>query len=136
MKTILALSILFSLIVLPALGALSEADLNQIRLIVKEEIKTEINALEERFDGKIDALEKRFDGKIDDKFNALEKRFDSIEKNFDRQSAFIIACIAIPMALITLMIAWRSVKDNSQQKQIEVLKQEIETLKQQRIVNP
>ena len=125
MKTILALSILFSLIALPALGALSEADLNQIRLIVKEEIKTEINALEKRFDGKIDDRFNTLDGKIDDKFNALEERFDSIENNFDRQSAFIIACIAIPMALITLMIAWRSVKDNSQAKTFDKIKKKL-----------
>lgn len=105
----------------PALGELTDADINEIRLIVKEEIKTESQSLSE---------------KIDDKFNSLEKRFDSIEKNFDRQNTLIIACIAIPMALITLMIAWRSVKDNSQEKQIEVLTQEIETLKQHRIMNP
>ena len=39
MKNILALSILFSVIALPVLGELSDADLNKIRLIVQEEIK-------------------------------------------------------------------------------------------------
>ena len=46
MKTILARSILFSLIALPVLGQLSDADLNKIRLIVKEEVKSEITASE------------------------------------------------------------------------------------------
>ena len=149
MKMILALSILFSLIALPeTFGALTDADLNEIRLIVKEEVKIEIQNQNKRIeieiqnqnkriDDKFNSLEKRFDsinGKIDDKFNSLEKRFDSIEKNFDRQNAIIIACIAVPMALIALMISWRSVRDNSQEKRIEALAQEIEILKQRQIV--
>ncbi len=68
---------------------------------------------------------------IDDKFNALEQRFDSLEKNFDRQNTLIIACIAIPLALITLMIAWRHLKDASLQKQIDTLSEIIESQKQQ-----
>ena len=60
MKTILVLSILFSLIALPVLGALTDADLNQIRLIVKEEVKTEIANAEKRINEhtnvKIDSL--------------------------------------------------------------------------------
>ena len=36
MKTILAFSILFSVVALPALGELTDADLNQIRLIVND----------------------------------------------------------------------------------------------------
>ena len=54
MKTRLALSILFSVIALPALGQLSDADLNQIRLIVKEEVKSEITASEKRIKAYID----------------------------------------------------------------------------------
>ena len=74
---------------------------------------------------------KTSDAKIDDKFNALEQRFDSLEKNFDRQNTLIIACIAIPLALITLMIAWRCLKDTSLQKQIDTLSEIIESQKQQ-----
>ena len=132
MKTILALSILFCAIALPSLGELTDADLNQIRLIVKEEVKTESLNI----DGKIDDIFNSWEKRIDDKFNSFEKRFDSIEKNFDRQNTLIIACIAIPMALITILIAWRSVKDNSQEKINQELREEIEMLKQQQIVRP
>ena len=76
-------------------------------------------------------IPKTLDGKIDDTFNTLEKRFDSLEKNFDRQNTLIIACIAIPMALIPLMIAWRSVKDTSLQKQMDTLSEIIDSQKQQ-----
>ena len=44
--------------------------------------------------------------------------------------------IGVPLVVLTIMIGWRSVKDNPQKKEIEVLRQEIEMLKQQRIVNP
>ena len=44
MKTILVLSILFSAIALPALGELTDADLNKIRLIVREEVKAEVKS--------------------------------------------------------------------------------------------
>ena len=62
MKTILVLLILFSVIALPALGELTDADLNQIRLIVndaekriKEEVKAEIAITHT----KIDSLDTR-----------------------------------------------------------------------------
>jgi hypothetical protein len=42
----------------------------------------------------------------------------------------------LPLVFLTIIVGWRSVKDNSQEKQIETLTQEIEMLKQQRIVNP
>lgn len=86
MKTILALLIFFFLTALPLY---SDTSGNAIETDIAV-IKTDIQNLNE---------------KIDDKFGSLEKRFDSLEKNFDRQNTLIIACIAIPMALITLMIA-------------------------------
>ena len=51
MKTILALSMLFSMVTLPALGELTDADLNQIRLIVQEEIKKETTPINTKIDG-------------------------------------------------------------------------------------
>ena len=51
MKMILFLSIFFSLIALPALGELTDADLDKIRLIVKEEIKTETTIINSKIDG-------------------------------------------------------------------------------------
>ena len=119
MKTLLALSILFFAITLPLHSDTSENAI-ETDIVV---IKTEIQNLNENIDDKFDSLEKRFNGieknfddklnslekrlnsiekNFDDKFDSLEKRFNGIEKNFDRQNAVIIACIAIPMALITL----------------------------------
>ena len=44
----------------------------------------------------------------------------------------IIAAIGIP----TGIMAWRVLKDRSLEKKVEMLTEEIEILKQQRIVNP
>ena len=44
----------------------------------------------------------------------------------------IVAAIGIPTAIM----AWRSGKDRSLERQVETLTREIETLKQQRIVSP
>lgn len=128
MKTILVLSILFSAIALPALGELTDADLNQIRLIVndaekriKDEVKTEITNAEKR---------------INDHTNV---RIDSLKTPVAWLIGILVAVIAligIPLVVLTIMIGWRSVKDTSQEKINQELREEIETLKQQQIVRP
>lgn len=109
MKTILALSILFSAIAVPALAELTPQDLDKIRLIVNEAntpIKTDVAWLR---------------GKMD---------------NLDKQLSWLMVLIVVAVGIPQVVVAWRSRKDRSLEKQIEVLTQEIETLKQQQIVNP
>ena len=121
MKTILVLSILFSAIALPALGALTDADLNEIRLIVNKEVKTEIANAEKR---------------INDHTNV---KIDSLKTPVVWLLGVLVALIAligIPLAVLTIMTGWRSVKDNSQAKINQELREEIEMLKQQQIVQP
>ncbi len=72
----------------------------------------------------------------------VNKRFDGVEKGFDRQNNIIIACIGIPLAIIAIgATIWgilthrRSVRDSTQLKEIENLKEEIETLKQRLLVS-
>ena len=49
----------------------------------------------------------------------------------------LIALIGIPpLVALTIMIGWRSVKDNSQEKINQELREEIEALKQRQIVGP
>ncbi|RKU19438.1 hypothetical protein C6500_10830 [Candidatus Poribacteria bacterium] len=146
MKTILvSLSILLCAIALPAFGELTDADLDKIRLIVQEEIepikadivtlktdvalmKTEVAILKEN---------------VNDRFASVNSRIDDVQKNFGRQNNIIIACIGIPMAIIAigatvwgLLVHRQSRKDQMLERQIEVLTQEIETLKQKQIVRP
>ena len=128
MKTMLVLLILLSAIALPALGELTDADLNQIRLIIRDEI----DASEKRFDAKIQASETRMKEHITQQVDSLKTPVAWLIGIL----VAVIALIGIPLVVLTIMIGWRSVKDNAQAKQIETLTQEIETMKQQRIVNP
>ena len=108
MKTILALSILFFFIALPALGELTDADLNKIRVIVnesekriKEEVKTEIKS-------EIPASEARMKEYIDLKFNNVNTEFKRIDSQIKTTTSEIGAIrseinifIGIPLRELT-----------------------------------
>ena len=115
-KIILLSILLFCAIVLPSLCQTPQNSVDTDIAVIKTEIKN-LNA---NIDDKFEGLEKH-----------LDKRFESIEKNFDRQNNLIIACIAIPMALIAILVTWRSIRDNSLQKQIDALSEVVESQKQQ-----
>jgi archaellum component FlaC len=123
MKSVLFLSIFLYAITLPALGALSPEDLDKIRLIVKEEvepIKTEVASIKQD----IASLNGRVDG--------LSERIEGIEKIITWLMVLIVVAVGVPQ----IIVAWRSRKDQEQDRKIEELTREIEALKQQRIVNP
>lgn len=128
MKTILSLSILFCAIALPVLGALTKADLNEIRLIVNDAI----DASEKQIDEKIQASEKRMK-------EHMTQQIDSLKTPVAWLIGILVAVIAligIPLVVLTILIGWRSVKDNSQEKINQELREEIEMLKQKQIVRP
>ena len=123
MKTILLFSILLCVIAMPAIGELTDADLDKIRLIVKEEIKEEIKPLKADIDGlKTDVA--RLDGRL----TGVEKQVTHATNVTYGLIALIVVAIGIP--------AWRGKRDRDQERKIEALTQEIETLKQQQIVQP
>ena len=107
MKTILALLILFCVSGLPSLGELSDADLNRLRLIVKEEVNAEI-----------ESFEKNIKEYINTKNESVEKRLSLVTSLI----VGLIALIGIPLVVLTVMIGWRSIKDSAHEtKNIEVL---------------
>ncbi len=115
MKTILALSILFCAIALPSLGELSDADLNRIRLIVKDEINAEI-----------ESFEKGIKEYINTKNESVEKRLSLVTSLI----VGLMALIGIPLVVLTVMIGWRSIKDNAQEtKNVkELTREEVQEL--------
>ena len=144
MKTIFLFLILFCAIAIPTLAELTEADLNKIRLIVKEEVSADR-----------ESFEKDIKEYINTKNESVEKRLSLVTTLI----VGLMALIGIPLVVLTIMIGWRSVKDSTQEKKdirelapedrrvieqlirdqeekIASLTQEIETLKQQRTVNP
>ena len=153
MKIRIFFAILFSMIAAPALAALTDADLDKIRLIVKEEVKTEINASEKRMktyiDIKIDAVNTRIDGvntKVDGVEDRLGTRIDAVNSRIDaveKQMTFLlnviyglIALIIVAIGIPQVIIGWRSKGDRSLEKRIEMLTQEVEALKRQQIITP
>ena len=123
MKTILVLLILFSTITMPALAELTDADLNKIRLIVKEEIKTELAPIK----SDISTLKEDV-ARLDGRMTGVEKQVSHATNVTYGLIALIVVAIGIP--------AWRWKRDRDQERKIEELRQEIETLKQQKIVSP
>ena len=130
MKTVFALLILFCGIALPALAELTDADLDKIRLIVNEELKTEITAVKQELKAEIASSEKRMKDHIDLNIQNVDKRLGTYNWVIYVLTPLIVASIGIPTAIM----AWRSMKDSNQEKKIQELTQEIETLKQ--IINP
>ena len=149
MKTILVLLILFSLIALPVRGQTPQSTIETEIAVIKTEIinlKEIVNNGFNNVQKDLENLEKNFQQDL----NNLEKNFQqdlnnvqtNFQQNLDRQNN-IIACIGIPLAILAILTTiWgilanrRSRKDQTLEEQIEVLTQEIEALKQQRIVQP
>ena len=105
MKMILvSLSILLCAFAAPVLAALTDADLDKIRLIVNESekrIKEEIKPI------KADIATLKTDWaviktEVANLKETVNNDSDNIQKNFDRQNNIIIACIGIPLAILAI----------------------------------
>lgn len=124
MKTLLFFSILFCVIAIPLRAETQE--ISEIKADIAT-IKTDLAVLT---------------SEVKNLKENVNERFDGVEKGFDRQNNIIIACIGIPLAIIAIgSTIWgilthrRSVRDSTQRKEIENLKEEIETLKQRLLVS-
>ena len=129
MKRVLFFSIVFWAIASPALAELTVQDLEKIRSIIKEEIADEIAPIKTEI-----ASMKTEITSIDDKISSVKEdvaslsgRVDGIEKQITWLMGVIIVVVGIPQVIVV----WRSRKDREQEKRIEELAREIETLKQQ-----
>ena len=111
-----------------SLGELTDTDLDKIRLIInnsEKRLKADIKA-------EITSTEKNIKEYINLKIDSVEKRLSTYNWVIYVLMPLIVAAIGIPTAIM----AWRSGKDRSLERQVETLTREIETLKQQRIVSP
>lgn len=129
MKNALLFSILFCAIALPGFAELTEADLNKIRLIVNEGIKPiEADIVLLKTDtawirGKLESVDEQFEGVNNQITHSRRITYGLI--------ALIVAAVGIPQ----IIIAWRSKKDSTQEKQIEELRQEIKELRQEPVLS-
>ena len=128
MKRLILFALLFSALAVPVLGELTDADLNKIRLIVKEEIAP----VERELKAEIAKSEKNMRTYIDTKFEGVHKQITLLTNFVYVLIALIVAAIAIPQVILT----WRSGRDSQQQRINQELREEIEALKRQQIVRP
>lgn len=141
MKVLMLCGIFLSVIVHPTHAALTPEDLDKIRLIVKEEIRSEIQPLEARVrkvEENVARLEGRMTG-VEQRFDDIDKRFDGVEQQIAHTTYItyaLIALIVIGVGIPQMLIASRWRKDVQLEKQVQSLVAEIETLKQQRIHTP
>ncbi|MCE2414789.1 hypothetical protein J4G07_12370 [Candidatus Poribacteria bacterium] len=89
MKTIFLFSILFCAIAMPALAELTEADLNKIRLIVKEEVSADR-----------ESFEKNIKEYINTKNESIEKRLSLVTTLI----VGLMALIGIPLVVLTVIM--------------------------------
>ncbi len=141
MKNVFLFSILFCAIALPALGDLTDTDLNKIRLIINEEIEEAIKPI------KADIVTLKTDvAWMKGKLESGGKQFESVDKQIPHAKYVLYGLIALTVVVIAaqLILFVKEIrKDRLLKKQvenliqeIETLKQQIETLNQQLIVNP
>ena len=116
MKNILVLLILFSAIALPALAELTDADLDKIRLVVSAEVKVQITASEAR-------MKEYIDLKLENVNNQIKTNNSEIGAIRSQMNVFI----GIPLLIITLLFAWRALRDLANDKQIQGLIAETST---------
>ena len=97
-------------------------------------LKTDLAVLTAEVNQRFDAVNQRFD--------AVNQRFDGIEKGFDRQNNIIIACIGIPLGILAICatllgtLAYkRNAREREERREMETLKQDVETLKKRQIVS-
>ena len=138
MKTLIFCSILFYAITLPVLGELTDADLDKIRLIVndsekrlKQEIKEELAPIKAdiaQLDTRLRNVEIAV-GSLTGRIDGVEGRITGLEKPISHATNVTYGLIALIVVAIGIP-AWRSKKDRDQERKIDDLTREIETLKE------
>ena len=165
MKLCLFFSLILLICSAPAFGQLSTKEIEAISNIVKEsearmkeyvaqeiaKVNVKIDALDQRLTTEIGAIEKRFEGVnerfegVNERFENMDKRLDDINKRLDNHFSlllglvgFIAVVIGIPQIIVALQRKHQRVQDEKieqQYQQIQVILEEIKTLRQKRIIN-
>lgn len=132
MKYLMTLFLLLT-VVIPAYSQLTQDDLNQIRLIIKEEIKASETRMKDEIKASETRVKEYVDLKIDPLVKNMNAQFEHIDKRITDARNIIYALIALIIAAIGIP-AWRNKKDDRAiEKQMETLIQRIEALENGRI---
>ena len=135
MKTIFFACLACFVMAAPAFSELPPQDLDKIRLTIREEIAES----ETRMITEIAKSEARMKEYIDLKIEGVETKIEGVDKRMNLVVGFVSGLIILIVATVgipQIIMSWRGRKDNTLERKIEALTREVETLKQQRIVNP
>lgn len=131
MKKVWLFLMLFCAIALPGFAELTDADLDKIRLIVKEEVKKEIESAETRIkeyiDLKIEGVDKQFAG-VDKQFTGVDKQFVSMNSQITHVQNVtygLIALIVVAVGIPQIVMAWRERGQKVQVERVENLENQI-----------
>lgn len=113
MKTVFVLLMFFSVITLPTFAELTVQDI-------------------EKIDAKIKESETRITENINAQIEGIRALITWVIGLF----VGLIVLIGLPLMVLTVMVGWRSTRDREQEKINRELREEIEMLKQRRVVNP
>ncbi len=106
MKTILLSCVMFLVIVSPVISELTPADLDKIRLVVKDEISKSETELK----GEIAKSEKRMKDYVDTKFKGVDTKFEGFEKRINLVVGFVsglMILVVVTVGIPQVIIAWR-----------------------------
>ena len=137
MKTLVVLLILFCVIALPALGELTDADLDKIRLIVKEEVKTEIAGVRQELKAEIAGVRQELKAEIAASETRtrehIDLKIDAVNKSLGRVWLIIVALIGLITATIAIpqiIIAYRDRGQKEMERSQQALQTEIQQLRE------
>ena len=146
MKLIITLIVGLLLFTVPAFSELTQADIDKIRLIVKEEVAVAVAASKSRVQKYVEASETRMKDHVSDKIETVRIEIREMDKRLNQIFAMVIGLVAlivvvvgVPQILVALQrkdMRAQDEKIEAQQKQIEALQQEMEMYRQERIARP
>jgi len=127
MKYFITLALL-TCTVLSAHAQLNQDDLNQIRLIVKAEIKDSETQMKAEIRDSETQMKEYIDLKIDPLVKNMNSQFQHVSGKINILTAIVCALIAL-IGVIIGVPAWRNIKDNHEQEKInQELREKIEML--------
>ncbi len=135
MKIIFTLSMLFCVINLPTFAELTVQDIEKIDGKIKESetrITDYVNAAETRIIDYVNAAETRITENTNRQIEGIKTPITWLIGLF----VALIVLIGLPLMALTVMVGWRSTRDSEQEKINRELREEIEMLKQRRVVSP
>lgn len=153
MKLMMILSAALLLFAAPVFSELMPADIDKMRLIVKEEVEQAVTASETRMSKFIEVSETRIKdqvsleiSKVNGTIAEMDKRLSYIFTLVIALIAFIAVVIGVSQILVALQRKDQRAQDEkieaqqkqieTQQEQIEALQRQMETRPQERIVGP